>query len=433
MRIVLRGLQLAAVLALLGVGSCSLHLGLNPRGFRTGDESLAFGVGVAVLAAALLLIRRWFWSPSQSKAVGSLPMHPQAYKSSHEHDGAFVLTEPGMLADFPVYLWAERNEPFKSWRSRDTNVPSEFKDLFEIAAHAYLFFFWHILVTNEFGAQVATRVRAEQVNRIDRLGNNIGRHLFGMVDEIQTVMTKSVEDPMPVPGHPNMQVPHLYGVALCILATWRDSPCYIEPGLRGTQPPDMKGHDFLLAECLAHCADEGGRYFSNLLKAVTIDARVLSAWAKEGNRAYGLGADMGQQMAEAVEVATDARFKSVQEGYLSVLRDRFRLSLNQQDEPPITVARAEYQVFMENVDDLKTKMPAELRASLADWVKAVDEVGIRSEFDRILTGRIDEFTTNLGLIGLDVLTNEFGARLISADEEWRARNPELSAQYPKQA
>ena len=435
MRIVLRALQLAVVLTLLAVGSCSLHSGLNPRGFGTGDESLIVGFGVAVLAGALLLVRKWFWSSSQSKA-GSPPQQP-AYKQDPDREGAFVLSEPAMLAEFPVYLWAERSEPFKTWHSRDTNVPVELADLFEIAAHVYLFFLWHILISKEFGAQVAARVRAEQVNRIDRLGNSMGQHLFGMADEIQRVMTKSVEQPMSVPGQPNMQVPHLYSVALCILATWQDSPYFVERSLRGTHSPDMKGHDFLLAECLSHCADEGGRYFSNLLGSVTIDSRVLSAWSKSSNQksedanAYQLGANMGRQMAEAVNAVTEARFKSIEDGYLSVLRDRFRLALNQADAPPITVARIDYKVFIENVDELKFKMPTELRETLADWVKAVDEIGVRDDFDRMLSKRIDEFCAKLRLVGLDVMTNEYGAALVSADDAWRAKNAELSAQYPR--
>jgi hypothetical protein len=412
-----------------------LHSGLNPRGFRTGDESLIVGFGVVVLAGALLLFRKWFWASSKA---GSLPMQQPTYKRDLDGDGSFVLTDPAMLADFPVYLWAERSEPFKTWHSRDTIVPAKFADLFEIAAHVYLFFLWHILVSKEFGAQVAARVRTEQINRIDRLGNSMGQHLFAMADEIQRVMTKSVEDPMPVPGQPNMQVPHIYGVALYILAAWKDSPYYIDPGLRGTNPPDMKGHDFVLAECLAHCADEGGRYFSNLLKTVTIDARVLTAWAMESNsqsndtRAYQPGADVGRQMAEAVQAVTEARFKSVQDGYLNVLRDRFRLALNQADAPPITLARIEYNVFIENVGELKTKMPPEFQATLAEWVKVVDELGIRAEFDRILGDRIDEFTANLLMLGLNVMRNEYGTALSSADDAWRAKNPELSAQYPKQ-
>ena len=87
---------------------------------------------------------------------------------------------------------------------------------------------------------------------------------------------------MPVPGHPDMQVPPVYGVALSILTTWQDSPYYVDPGYRGSHPPDMHGHDLVLAECLAHCGDAGGPYLSNLLSGVTVDARVLAEWVQHG-------------------------------------------------------------------------------------------------------------------------------------------------------
>jgi hypothetical protein len=282
MRVFIRTLQLAATLALLGIGSCSLHSGLKPRGFSSGEESLAVGFGIAALAGALLLIRKWFWENTDAKA-GPSPLQQLTYDRHRKQEGTFALSEPKMLAELPVYLWADLKEPFKTWHARDTLVPPEMLSLFQVVSHAYLFFLWQILVSREFGEQVAARVRIEQLNRIDRLGNSMGQNFFSIVDEIQKVMIHSIENPMPVPGQPNMQVPHLYGVALYILATWQDSPYYVEPAYRGTNSLDMHGHDFMLAECLAHCADEGGRYFSNLLISVAIDARNLSAWAQQRN------------------------------------------------------------------------------------------------------------------------------------------------------
>ena len=195
-----------------------------------------------------------------------------------------VLSQPAMPADFPIHLWADQKEPFRTWHGPDTQVPHEIADLFRTTAHAYLFFVWHIWVSREFGLDVAARVRTEQIKRIDRLGNQIGQHLFSLVDEIQRTMSIATEKPMAVPGHPDMQVPPLYGVALSLLTTWRDSPYYLETGYRGAQLPNMNGHDFLLAECLAHCGEMGGPYFSNVLRTVAVDARALSGWAQHGAR-----------------------------------------------------------------------------------------------------------------------------------------------------
>ena len=58
MLIFIRGIKLAVVLVLMGLGSCSLHSGFNPRGYGTGGENVAVGFGVAVLAGALMLFRK---------------------------------------------------------------------------------------------------------------------------------------------------------------------------------------------------------------------------------------------------------------------------------------------------------------------------------------------------------------------------------------
>ncbi len=64
MRVVLRLAQIAALLILLGMGSCSLHSGINYQGYSSGDGSLEVGFGVVALACAALVFRRWFWAAS---------------------------------------------------------------------------------------------------------------------------------------------------------------------------------------------------------------------------------------------------------------------------------------------------------------------------------------------------------------------------------
>ena len=75
-------------------------------------------------------------------------------------------------------------------------------------------------------------------------------------------------------------------------------------------------------------------------------------------------------------------------------------------------------------------MPPEFELYLGEWLRNADEIGIRSDVDQLITLRVNDFSADLLLRGLDVLTNEHGRALISADAAWRARYPERSLQFP---
>ena len=74
----------------------------------------------------------------------------------------------------------------------------------------------------------------------------------------------------------------------------------------------------------------------------------------EDTRAYRLGADMGQQMGDAIVAVMETRFKAVGDGYVNVLRDRLLLCFDSNEAPPIALARIEYKIFTENTGELKT-------------------------------------------------------------------------------
>lgn len=152
----------------------------------------------------------------------------------------------------------------------------------------------------------------------------------------------------------------------------------------------------------------------------------------EDTHAYQLGADMGRQMGDAVNEFIEPRFATVGDGYLNVLRDRLRLCFDDTRAPPIVLARIEYNIFKDNVIELKSKMPDEFQMYLSDWYNAADIVGIRTDLDQLIAQRVGDFSSNLLLRGLNVMTNEYGDALISADAAWRSRYPERAAQFPKE-
>ena len=126
MRLAVRALQFSLVLFLLFLGSCSLHSGFRPRGFGSADGSFLVGFGVALLAVSLFLIRRWFWASSATRIPPPLPNEerPTAYDVREDRQDYSVISDPTVLANYPVLLWAEKREPFRAWHPNTTVVPS---------------------------------------------------------------------------------------------------------------------------------------------------------------------------------------------------------------------------------------------------------------------------------------------------------------------
>ena len=66
-----------------------------------------------------------------------------------------------------------------------------------------------------------------------------------------------------------------------------------------------------------------------------------------------MGRDLGSEMVGVFERFMKDRFGPVRDNYLSVLRGRFQAAMQRTDASPLLVARIEYKVFLENVDELQ--------------------------------------------------------------------------------
>lgn len=285
MRTLLQGLKATLFLSILGMGSCSLHSGLTSQSYSSSDNSLSVGLGIVLLVSALIIGRKWFptwlsWREHSvaKPAVQNLNVTTNAPDSKIE----LVPTEPLMLAAIPVYLWAQGAEPFKTWHSPHTFISHDMVDLFKLASHAYLFFVWREITLQQFGPEVSERIRMEQTERVNGLGNNMGDQLIGAVDHIEHLHRVSARNPLELAGAPGMTVPPILGVSLGILITWRDSPYYLAPTERDGRLPDFRGEDRALAECLAFCSDSGRAAFSKLLDVAVVDVRSLNHWVRTG-------------------------------------------------------------------------------------------------------------------------------------------------------
>ena len=99
------------------------------------------------------------------------------------------------------------------------------------------------------------------------------------------------------------------------------------------------------------------------------------------------------------------------------------------DAVAIIVARIEYKVFLENIDELRGKMMGEITATLSGWLDLADQMQMRDKFTELTQANVDKFCRKLSETGLQRLLDMAHA-LKLADDQWRAANPELSAKFP---
>jgi hypothetical protein len=149
----------------------------------------------------------------------------------------------------------------------------------------------------------------------------------------------------------------------------------------------------------------------------------------ELSRAYDAGQRAAQQFAGDLENLIEVRFRPACDHYLGVLQKQLNNCLNPTDGPPIVVARIEYAVFLENVDKLREKMKDEITVTLSSWLDMADQMQSRDKFSELIHFKVQEFCRQLTETGLQRLLDMAHAMKV-ADDEWRTKNPELSAKFP---
>jgi hypothetical protein len=146
-------------------------------------------------------------------------------------------------------------------------------------------------------------------------------------------------------------------------------------------------------------------------------------------RAYESGRRSAQLFADELEKLMEIRFKPVFEGYLGVVQGQYNKCLSPDDGPPIVVAKAEYTVFLRNVDRLRATMLDEITDTLSGWLDMADKLQSRDKFTELIQVTIDKFCRDLSETGFQRLLDMAHA-LKLADDKWRPAHPELSAKFP---
>ena len=144
------------------------------------------------------------------------------------------------------------------------------------------------------------------------------------------------------------------------------------------------------------------------------------------DKAHQFGRDAAASMMRDLDSFIAIRFGHVKEAYLDILRQNVADAMLREDHSPILLTRADYSVFLENVESTKDQMKDEIMAHRAEWIEAFEGMGDAEQIAQLVDSRLNDFSLDMTTSGLSVITDR-AYELKAADDGWRARFPEQAA------
>jgi hypothetical protein len=136
-----------------------------------------------------------------------------------------------------------------------------------------------------------------------------------------------------------------------------------------------------------------------------------------------MGRQAGDAFAADLQSMMDVRFKPVMEACLGVIQGQLNKCLTPTDGPPLVVARIEYKIFLDHVEEMRGKMLNEIPATLSQWLDVADQMQLRDTFMQLIHFNVDKFCRELTETGLQRFL-DMAQALKLADDQWRVANPE---------
>jgi hypothetical protein len=163
-----------------------------------------------------------------------------------------------------------------------------------------------------------------------------------------------------------------------------------------------------------------------------VGVRIMFGWFKkqprtENTEAYKLGQQAGESMAADLEHFMSSRYEPAFKAFMRVLSDRFDTVYGSDDLPPITLARIEFKIFNDQVQEMREDMAGEITFAMRGWLEVDNVIG--AQFRLLIDKTIRDFQDRLTMSGIQAFLDR-ADDLKAADIKWRRANPERAAQFP---
>ena len=205
-----------------------------------------------------------------------------------------VEVDPMMAGAVAIFHFIRHEKPFSEsdWRDPNTQIPSQHLDLIRVSVVGYQLFTYLKLIEDKFGPEISRIVREHQIIALNRLPDQMGDQMCQLLDMIHRAHESAIKNPMTVPGHPDVEVPIEWRIALSLLYfEMKDSPYYLPLERRKADNfPEIRDDlDRVFAMCLAYGKDSAVEVFRPMVEKMEFKPETVSGLRRESS---GLKADI---------------------------------------------------------------------------------------------------------------------------------------------
>jgi hypothetical protein len=111
--------------------------------------------------------------------------------------------------------------------------------------------------------------------------------------------------------------------------------------------------------------------------------------------AYDLGETIGRCLFRAVSGYLDYRLSQLTVKTLTLLAERFETIHAEPDHEPEMVARVEFDIFRNNLQEFQPRLEVEVREFLNDWLLLAENSGQKAEIDDYIRDRLSKASNDL--------------------------------------
>ena len=135
---------------------------------------------------------------------------------------------------------------------------------------------------------------------------------------------------------------------------------------------------------------------------------------------YALGEEAGSQMLSVIKTYADIRLPSLKTAFLNVFREQLITAGDQNDQPPLDVARAKYGVFLESITELENQLVRDFDLQQNEWYSFPIDSAAQERVRALVNHFIGELGVALRYEALSVFTDN-AEELATKDKAWRQR------------
>ena len=135
---------------------------------------------------------------------------------------------------------------------------------------------------------------------------------------------------------------------------------------------------------------------------------------------YTIGEEAGSQMLSVIKTYADIRLPSLKTAFLNVFREQLITAGDQNDQPPLDVARAKYGVFLESITELENQLVRDFDLQQNEWHSFPIDSAAQERVRALVNHFIGELGVALRYEALSVFTDN-AEELATKDKAWRQR------------